>query len=46
MGKMITMSSTGCIMENKKEKTEDILSICIISIITLLLFLVTVTGSV
>jgi len=32
-------------MQKENNKAEDIVSICIVSIITLLLFLITVTGS-
>jgi len=46
MEKVLTMIGTGCIMRNKKEKAEDIISICIISIIILLLLIINVTGAV
>lgn len=45
MGKTLTMTGTGCIMRNKKEKVDDIISICVISIILVLLLIITVTGS-
>jgi hypothetical protein len=40
------MNGTGCNMRNKKERVEDIVSICIISVIILLLLIVNVTGSI
>lgn len=43
---MLTIIGTGCIMRSKKEKAEDIIGICIISIVLLLLLLINVTGSV
>jgi hypothetical protein len=39
------MSGTGCNMRNKKVNAEDIVSICVISLIILLLLVINVTGS-
>ena len=46
MGLYYTKLGTGCNMQNKKDRMEDILSICVISIIVLLLLVINVTGAV
>jgi hypothetical protein len=40
------MNGTGYNVRNKKEKVEDILSICITSVIIFLLLIINVTGSI
>jgi len=45
MGIFYSLSGTGCNLRSRKEKVEDVVSICVISLILLLLLIINVTGA-